>query len=161
MVATLNWEHSIAATTASWLDCAHLRFKAANDNTNDNNNPMVIPATGVNYSFEKALTLNITVAPDTNCSNLKVSLSTAPVHTGITMSYGFTTTGLYVTPVGTNSTLAATGTLGTATVAWSNAGTAVATGIWGDILWLQMDLATTATRGAITQFNVIATFDEI
>lgn len=162
MVAVLNWEHSIAAGTApAWLDCAHLKFKAANNNTNDTVNPCVIPNAGTNYSFEKVVCINITTPPDTNVSNLKVSLSLAPVHTGVTVQYGFSVVGGYHTPVGTNSTKAVTGALGTATVAWSNSGTKTGTGVWGDILWLQMDIATTAVRGTSATFNIIATYDEI
>ena len=166
MAAVVNWEHSIVdAATETWVDTTHLRFKAANDNTNDNINPLVIPNTGTNYSFEKCLSLNVTTKPDTSLTNLRVSASLNPVHTGVLLVYGFAPAGTYSVPVGTNSARAATGTLTTTLINWDTDTTVTTTERWSvsgaKNLWLQMDIATNAVRGAIANFNVIATYDEI
>lgn len=151
MVATLQWQNSTGATE-SWSTITWLRFKAADNNTDDAVNPLVKPSTGTNYSYEKWLRINISVAPTTNVSNLRV-LNSAASATGVTESYGFTTT--YATPVGTNSAVATT-TLSTTPIAWSNAGTATGTGQWGDDLVLQLDLSTSVAGGELGDWNTIA-----
>ena len=156
MAATLQWQISTAAA-ATWSTTTKLRFKSANDNTDDLNDPLVKPTAGTNYSFEKALRINVSVAPTTQLSNLRVLLSAAP-GTGLTMNYGFDAT--YSQPVGTDSAKATT-TLSTTEIAWANSGNVSVTGQWGDLLYLQLDVGTGAAGGEITDFNVIARYDEI
>jgi hypothetical protein len=151
MVATLQWQNSTGATE-SWSTITWLRFKAADDNTDDAVNPLVKPSTGTNYSFEKWLRINISVAPTTNVSNLNV-LNSAASAPGVTESYGFTAT--YATPVGTNSSVATT-TLAVSEISWSNAGTKTTTGAWGDLLVLQLDLSTSVSGGELGDWNTIA-----
>lgn len=157
MAATLQWEISTAATTPSWSSFAKLRFKTANDNTDDLNNPLVKPSSGTNYSFEKWTRINVTVAPSSQVSNLRLLLSANP-DLGITWKYGFTAT--YATPIGTVSTVA-TSTLTTAEVTWQNAGTKTTTGQWGDLAVHQLHLGTTVAGGEMTAINMIARYDEI
>jgi hypothetical protein len=156
MAATLTWENSTAAT-ATWGAVTKLRFKAANDNTDDSINPLVRPTSGVNRSFEKACRINVTVAPSSQLSNLRVKLNLA-MDTGLTMYYGFTAT--YTQPVGTDSTVATT-TLTTSEVSWTNSGTKTGTGQWGDLFYTQIDVATNAAGGEITDNQFVAVYDEI
>lgn len=50
----------------------NLRFKTADNNTQDTNNPCVKPAAGTNYSAWKHITLYCTVAPDNDIDNIKI-----------------------------------------------------------------------------------------
>ena len=89
MVATVQIvEKNGTAGTNTQKDSGTVRFKNAGNATVDTNDPMVIPAaTGsFDYSYEKWLRLKITVAPDTNLSNLKFYTDGANgFGTGVTM----------------------------------------------------------------------------
>ncbi len=156
MVATLQWQNSTGATE-SWSTVTWLRFKAADNNTDDAVDPLVKPSTGTNYSYEKWMRINVSVAPTTNVSNLRVLLS-ATMPTGTTMYHGFTAT--YATPVGTNSSVATTA-LSTTPISWQNSGTKTTTGAWGDLLVMQIDLSTSVSGGELGDWNTIARYDEI
>lgn len=56
-------------TDNSDITSGTLRFKCADDNTNDNNNPIPIPAAGTNYSFWKHVYLRCTVRPGSEIVN--------------------------------------------------------------------------------------------
>lgn len=159
MVATLQWQSSIASSAAFSL-VTTIRYKAANDTVVDLNDPLVKPASGVNRSFEKALRINVSNAPTTNLSNLRVLHDRDPIATGVTIFRGFQAPGSYTQPVIANSTIATTG-LTTTEVAWANSGTTSSTGAWGDHLYLQLDVDNTASGGLISSWVTIARYDEI
>lgn len=72
MVATvLIREKNGAGETATDKTSGNIRFKNADDATVDSTDPMVIPASGTDYSYEKWLRVNVSVAPDTNISNIE------------------------------------------------------------------------------------------
>lgn len=50
----------------------NVRFKLADNNTQDANNPCVVPSAGTNRSFWKVIALYCTVAPDTAINNVKL-----------------------------------------------------------------------------------------
>lgn len=159
MVATLQWQNSTAAS-ATYSTVTKLRFKAANNNTDDLVNPLIKPTAGTNYSFEKSCRINVSVAPSTQLSNLRVLLSVHPVQTGFSVYYGFQVLGSYTQPIGTVSSVATT-ELQTSEVSWANSGTFTTTGMWGDIVIFQVRLATTVSGGESTDFTIIARYDEI
>lgn len=65
----------------------HLRFKNADDNTNDGNNPIQIPPSGSVYSYKKTIALYATSAPSTSITNVKVYMDGANGYgTGITLT---------------------------------------------------------------------------
>jgi hypothetical protein len=66
----------------------HLRFKNADDNTNNTTNPIQILASGVNTSFKKTVALYATVAPATSISNVKLySDGSSGLGTGVDIEY--------------------------------------------------------------------------
>jgi hypothetical protein len=72
MVATVQIvEKNGTAGTTTQKDGSTLRFKNADNATVDTSNPMVIPTAGQDWSYMKWTRLNVTVAPDTNLTNLK------------------------------------------------------------------------------------------
>ena len=95
MVATIKLYIDIGGsdnTPGSSIDTTalspNLRFKTADDNTIDSNNPIPIPPSGTNYSFWKSLYLQCTVAPSTSVNNFRIYTDAAGFGTGITTYIG-------------------------------------------------------------------------
>lgn len=105
----------------------HLRFKNADDNTNNTANPIQILASGVNTSFKKTVALYATVAPATSISNVKLySDGTSGLGTGVDIEYKVAASytqatdntdnaGATVFGLTSGSPLALTGSIGAAT----------------------------------------------
>ena len=165
MVATvtiIEKNGTTAAYTATDKTNGTVRFKNADDPNVDTNNPLVIPATGYDYSFEKWLRLKVTVAPSTQISNLKF-------YTDGTNNFG-TDVAMYAKAVAVYATPAeATGTTGYAdaftytSAAPLSLGTAATsgTGEKGSHAVLMMRVGSTATQGALTAETVTFSYDEI
>ncbi len=166
MAATLVWENSTSSSTPTWNSVSLLRFKFANDNNNDTNDPLVRPATGTAYSYEKYCRINVTVSPAVQLTNLRLVLGSDVADsggstTGLALYRRFTST--YATPAqpSSNSGLAQVTTTGET---WPNAGTvsSTTTGQWGDMVVLVLEIASTVVNsGELTSFNIIARYDEI
>jgi hypothetical protein len=164
MAATIEWHNSTAAT-ATYAVVTKLRFRAANDNPDDLTNPLVKPTAGqTSYSFEKALRIYVAGGTFTQLSTLRVLLSTATIGTGITCYHGFQAQGSYTQPIGTLSTIATT-LLSTTAINWGGPAGSHTTSpaYWNSAhdLYLQLRLADTVSGGEITDFSVIARYDEI
>jgi len=152
MAATVVWEISTQATTPSWSTVTQVRFKKANNNTIDLNNPLVKPSGGsFDYSFEKVLRVDVTVAPSNQLSNGALYVNgTFP--TGVNMSYKWRALGSYATPVQIDAGVWATYTALTANTAyaWSNFGTPTGTGAPGDNLLLGTQITSAVSAGVLT-----------
>lgn len=73
-----------AASSADSSD--HIRFKNADDNTNDLNNPIQVPAAGSSYSFKKTIALYAGTAPAGGINNVRVYMDGANNYgTGVTL----------------------------------------------------------------------------
>ncbi len=66
----------------------NIRFKRADDATIDANNPMPIPAAGINYSRWKQIYLYCATAPSTQIDNVKFYTDGGSFGTGITLYVG-------------------------------------------------------------------------
>lgn len=73
----------------------NIRFKLADNNTQDTNNPCVVPSAGTNRSFWKVIALYCTVAPDTAINNVKLYSDGALPWTGCTVYVGNETPASY------------------------------------------------------------------
>jgi len=73
----------------------NVRFKLADDNTQDANNPCVKPAAGTNLSFWKVIALYCTVAPDNGINNVKLYSDGTLAWTGCTVYVGDETPAAY------------------------------------------------------------------
>lgn len=72
-VDIMEWNGSSASPTKTVKTNGTVRFKAADDPNVDLNNPMVIPSTGVNWSFKKYLRLRIgATGPSQQITNIVV-----------------------------------------------------------------------------------------
>ena len=163
MVATVQIvEKNGTAGTNTQKDSGTVRFKNADNATVDTSNPMVIPTAGNDFSYEKWLRLKVTVAPDTNISNLKF-------YTDGANGFG-TGVDLYAKAVATYATPAeATATAGYASAftytsgSALNLGTAAVTGTGekGSHAVLMMRVASTASPGTLTAETGTFSYDEI
>jgi len=158
-----------------------LRFKTALSTAVDANNPIPIPAAGTNYSFEKCMSfLLVTLDGDTDITNLGFYTSGTNPWTGVNLyagardpSYsgplaGADVADAYLQPVGTNSVLATTDAFTLTSgvpqdMDANDAGPFDATyeGFHvGDLLYLQMDVGTTASAGTLASATLTFTWDE-
>jgi len=71
MPATIQIHEMTALAAGEDKTSGTIRFKAANDQTVDTNDPLVIPGAGSDYSYEKQVRAYMEAPPDTNVSNLR------------------------------------------------------------------------------------------
>jgi len=64
----------------------NLRFKTADDNTQDTNNPIPIVSAATKYSYWRQVYLEASTAPDTQVDNIKFYTDGGDFGTGITMN---------------------------------------------------------------------------
>jgi hypothetical protein len=164
MVATLQWQNSTGATGSPvWSTITTLRFKDANNNTDDLNNPLVRPTSGVVYSYEKALRINISVAPSNpgNVSNLRLAVSRNPIATGVDIFYKFASS--YTGPLAGDALSIGTYTQinSTNNITWTGATAQTTTGQWGQLLYLVARVGASASGGEVASWETIARYDEI
>lgn len=131
------------------------------DYQNPEDNPITIPSTGINRSYEKWIRFLCTVAPATQVTNFKVWGPNTQPATGLTVYWGTTATG--ATPTDSDSTIA---TIRQDTNFYSQAtainvsGTLTASGQETDFLVMQLDVESTATQGNMPQQTYNYSYDE-
>ena len=169
MVATvLIREKNGAGETATDKTSGTIRFKNADNATVDNNNPMVIPGAGSDYSYEKYIRLQISAGTFTEISNLRAYTDGANgFGTGITVFHEIQ--GSYVQPVERSDTTGLTDLFGLTSGApgdmdATNTGPFDSTGLpkdIGDYLVMTMLVASTASQGALTPETLTFAYEEI
>ena len=98
MSATVAWQTTVAATDTGWAAPASnkLVYKAANDNTDDLNNPLIKPSGATPYnSYFKPLKI-VVGGTYTSLTNLRVLLSAAYSPATVQMWYKFSAS--YIDP---------------------------------------------------------------
>lgn len=148
-----------------------VRFKNVASTTStavDTSDPLQVPAAGTNYSYVKKLRAKMTTAPNTNISNMRwYTDGSSGFGTGIT-----TNAKNIGTTFGTHYNTAMTG--GSSLFGYTSGapldgdGTDVSPFVpadnntyIGDIIELQMSVASTASNGALTPETVTLAYDEI
>ena len=163
MAATVQIvEKNGAGPTATDKTSGTIRFKNADDATVDIVNPMVVPPSGTDYSFEKWLRLKVTGGTYTDISNIRAYMDGANgFGTGI---------GLYAKAVTTYATPAeATATTGYTDAFSYTSGSPIdlagdgstGTGEKGDHLVMILTVASTASGGMLTAETLTLAWDEI
>ena len=71
MAAELQIHEMSGLTTGTDKTSGTVRFKSADNSTVDTSNPLVVPAAGTEYSYTKQLRVYMEVAPSSSVSNLK------------------------------------------------------------------------------------------
>lgn len=165
MVATVQiLENNTVSQTTTDKTSGTIRFKTADNATVDTVAPMVVPSGSPNYSFEKWLQLNVTVAPATNITNLRAySDGTNSFGTGVALSAkavsAFVTPVLGTTLSGFTDFFTYT-SASSLTTAASSATTFTGTGAKGYFLVMVMQVSSTATQGALSAETLTWSFDE-
>lgn len=141
-----------------------VRFKNADNATVDLVNPLVVPATGTEYSFEKWLRVNVSAVPDTNISNLAFYTDGASgFGTGVT-TYA-KTVATFATPAEATGvggyTDAFTYTSGATLDLDTGTGVYTGTGQKGTHLVMIMTVGTGAASGTLTAETGTVSYDEI
>lgn len=172
MAATIQiHELTVDANTGVDKTSDTVRFKAVASTTStavDTNNPLVVPASGTDYSYVKKLRPYMAAAPDTNVSNLRWYTDGS---NGMGTGVGVTAKNIGVT-FGAHYDTAMTGgaDLFTYTSGSPIDGDGTDTGPFvpadnttyiGDIIELQMSVADTATNGAVSAETLTLAYDEI
>lgn len=163
MAATVQLiEKNGAGGTGTDKTSGNIRFKNADDSTVDLNNPMVVPTSGTDYSFEKWLRMNVTGGTYTQITNVKAYSDGANgLGTGVGLYAKAVTS--YATPAEATATTGYTDffsyTSGSALSL--GAGPFTSTGEKGDHLVMIMTVASTASNGVTPSETVTLAWDEI
>jgi hypothetical protein len=168
MPATIQIHEMSALTTGVNKTGGTVRFKAADDSTVDTNNPIQVPPSGTNYSYTKKLRAYMEAPPSVNVSNLRwYTDGSSGFGTGIGVNYknlGNTWSANY------NTAMTGGTDLFTKTSASPIVGDATNTGPFlpaadnsyiGDLLELQMWVASTATNGQLSGETFTLAYDEV
>lgn len=163
MVATVQiHELNGTGTTATDKTSGTVRFKSADNATADTSDPISIPDSGFQYSYEKELRLDITAAPDTQITN-PVLYSDGGGFSGTSVWLGVQGVTTYKVPAaGTNTTGYSDlfGYVSTASLVLGTL-TATATGYIGNFVRMLMRVHSSATQGALTAETLTVAYDEI
>ena len=153
---------SIAGTDKT---ASTVRFKLADNATIDNNNPITIPTDNyVRPSYSKQLRMYCATAPDTQIDNLQVYTDGGGFGAGIDVY----ASALAPSAFSANATTWGAGTDFFTYTSGSpldmdanDSALITATGFGGDLLKLQMRVASTAGPGTLTDETVTFSYDEI
>jgi hypothetical protein len=139
-----------------------IRFKNADDATVDTNNPMVVPASGTDYSFEKWLRFKVDSGSYTEITNIRAYMDGANgFGTGVSL-YAKTETS-YATPAEASSASGYSNAFGytSGSPLTLGAGPYTSTGEKGDHLVMMMTVADTASGGMLSGETLTVAWDEI
>lgn len=159
--------HGATGITQTQIDGTNMRFKLADNDTADTANAIPIPISGTNRSWIKQLKFKVTVTPANTINNLKVYTDGSNgLGTGVSVNVKTYLSGSYINP----SIQGVGGLSGTANLFGYIAGSPLATsgsidnpntGTFGDIIAMQMAVASTATGGITPGETVTYEWDEI
>jgi len=164
MAATVQIHEVTATNTGGDKTSDTVRFKSADETTVDTTNRLQIPAAGSDYSYTKQLRAYVSVAPDTDLTNLQAySDGNNDFGTGVGVQYDVVQTFGANVDTDISGTDLFTKTAGAAIDMDSN-DTQHTDGdspdYWGDNLRLQMTVANTASPGALSTETLTFSYDE-
>jgi len=156
--------HGSSPDSGTNVASGSVRFKQADNDTVDSNNPIPIPAAGTNYSYIKQLRFYAATTPANTINNLKFYTDGA---NGFGTGVGFNakTGASYTDPI---SLGAADMTSGTDAFTYSSGSPLSvsgsinnpSTGAFGDYVKLQMTVGTTASQGTTGSETLTFGYDE-
>jgi len=175
MAATVQTQVFLGAVPGAGSGLTNLRFKTADNNTQDTNEPCVKPTAGVNRSWVKTIALVALTAPDVGINNVKIYTDGDLPWTGCMIYVGDETPNTYRQATGSSDsgdemTVVYAGLITAKTDFFtytSGAPKAVSgsigytTGQISDLVGLQVDLSTLATHGIKPAENIVWQYDEI
>ncbi len=169
MAAVVKIYELTASASGTDKTASTVRFKLADNTTVDSSDPITIPSSGYTRSYTKQLRMYCASAPDTQIDNLRFySDGSNNFGTGVDVMAS------NVGPVpGTDINSNATSAVGDETDLFGltsgspmnidayHTSTVTATGVFGDVVSLQMRVASTASSGALSAETVTWAWDEI
>ena len=163
MAATVQIvEKNGAGGTQTDKTSGNIRFKNADDSTVDNNNPMVKPGAGVDYSFEKWLRFYVSGGTYTQITNVK-AYSDGANGLGAGVSLYAKAVTAYSTPAEATATTGYADffTYTSGAPLTLGAGPYTGTGEKADHLVMMMTVGTTASSGVTPSETLTVSWDEI
>jgi hypothetical protein len=168
MAATMEIHEMSGADAGTDKTSGTIRFKDADNATVDTNNPLVVPAADTIYSYTKKLRAYMEDAPTTQVSNLRwYSDGTSGFGTGVAVTVkniGTTFGTQYKTAMADGADLFGKTSAAPLDGDGTDAGPFVPADVdtyVGDIIELQMSVASTASHGALTAETLTFAYDEI
>lgn len=163
MAATVQIHEMTALSTGVDKTSGTVRFKTANETSVDTSNRLQVPAAGTNYSYTKQLRFYFSTGPSVDIQNLRAYTDGSNTFgTGIGVQYdnqgntfsanvntNISGTDLFTKNSGSPIDLDVT-----------NTGPHTGTGYKGDLLRLQMTVASTASPGTLTAETLTFAYDE-
>lgn len=166
MPATVNIvsHHGAAGATQTNVDGGSVRFKLSDDDTVDANNPIAIPTGADVYSYIKQFRFSAGTTPSNTINNLKFYMDGANGF-GTGVSLNVKTSASYTNPL--TQTTTALGSTASAFTYTSGSPLSVtgsisnpSTGLFGDYIQMQMQVANTATQGTTGSETATFQYDE-
>ncbi len=163
MAATVQIHEMTSNTEGGDKTSGTVRFKSADETTVDSTNRLQIPAAGEDYSYTKQLKAYVSVAPDTDLTNLEAySDGASGFGTGVSVEYDTQQTFQTQTDADLAGTDLFTKTAGAPIDidATNDTDGKTDTGYYGDVLRLQMIIQDTASPGTLTAETLTFSYDE-
>jgi hypothetical protein len=163
MAATVQIHEMTALAAGEDKTSGTVRFKSADETTVDASNRLQIPGAGTDYSYTKQLRAYISVAPDTDLTNLQ-AYSDGANNFGAGVGVNYDTSNTFQTQTdgdisGTDLfTKTSEGAINMDQTNDSSGKTD--TGYYGDFLRLQMTVASTASPGTLSAETLTFSYDE-
>jgi hypothetical protein len=163
MAAIVQIHEMSALATGVNKTTGTVRFKAADNATVDTADRLQIPAAGSIYSYTKQLRFYFDTAPSTDITNLRAySDGSSGFGTGVSVGYanaGNTFSANVNTDISGTDLFTANSTA-PIDLDVTNTGPHTSTGYKGDLLKLQMAVASTAGPGALSEETLTFAYDE-
>jgi len=165
MAATIQIFELNASMSGIDKTSSTVRFKLADNTTVDTNDPITIPSTGFTRSYSKQLRLYCATAPDTQIDNLKAySDGSSGFGTGVVTNgsnVGGTFSANATSPITNGTDLFQHTSEAPFDLDAVHTDAVTATGFFGDILKLQVVVASTASSGTKPAETLTFSYDEI
>lgn len=156
--------HGAGAATENTITSSTIRYKQADDDTQDTSNPVPVPTSGTNYSYAKWTKIKVTSAPTGDITNLRWFSDGVSWGTGVDLYVGKTATYTQSTAATLNSVASVVATTYVAATPLTiNAGTVLSattgTGTQ-DYVCTQVRVTTTASAGVTAARAYTYRYDE-
>ena len=168
MAATIEIHEMSALAVGTDKTSGTVRFKDADNSTVDTNDPLEVPGAGSNYSYTKKLRAYMEDAPDTNVSNLRwYTDGSSGFGTGVSVTaknIGTTWGANYKTQMSGGSDLFGYTSGSPLDGDSTDAGPFTSSDLddyIGDLIELQMAVASTASNGSLSAETLTLAYDEI
>jgi len=162
MAATVQIHEMSATATGTDKTAGNIRFKAADNATADANDRLQIPAAASIYSYTKYLRAYVSSAPSVDISNLRC-YSDGSNDYGVGIGIQYDLAGTFSANINTDigGTDFFTKTAGSPIdMDAINTGPFTSTGYKGDLIRLQMSVASTASPGLTSNEAITLAYDE-